>query len=290
MQLLERSTQVLEVLCLNRINACEDHRLHLLEARNGFLARVLDRRNRIADLHLSCRLDAADDVTHVAAMKDVSGYHVHLQDTDFVGLVFLSRVDELHLVAASHRAVYNLEVSDDAAERVEDRVEDKCLQRSLLVAFGTRNAFNNSTEYVFHAHACLATRTNDFLAFATKQVHDFVLDLFWHGVRHVALIDDRDDFQVVVDSHVEVTNGLSLNALSSIYNKQSTFAGGNASRDLVAEVHVSWSVDEVQDVFLAVERVFHLNRVTFDGDATLLFEVHIVEHLALRHGNGLGVL
>ena len=250
LQLLERSTQVLKVFCLNRIDACEDHRLHLFEARNGFLARVLDRRNRIADLHLCCRLDAADDVTHVAAMKDLTGHHIHFEHTDFVGFVLLARVDELHLVTAFHRTVYNLEVSNDAAKRVEDRVKDKGLQRSLLVTFGTRDAFHDGTKYVFHTHTCLAARTNDFLAFATNQVHDFVLHLFGHCVRHIALVDDGDDFEVVVDSHVEVANGLSLNALSGIYNKQGTFAGGNASRDFIREVHMSWSVDKVEDIRL----------------------------------------
>ena len=35
---------------------------------------------------------------------------------------------------------------------------------------------------------------------------------------------------------------------------------------------------------------FHLYGVALDGDATLLFQIHIVEHLTLCHGDGLGVL
>ena len=78
--------------------------------------------------------------------------------------------------------------------------------------------------------------------------------------------------------------------MRGINDQQSTLASSNASRNLVTEVNVSRSVDKVEDVFLSVERVFHLNRVTFDGDAALLFEVHIVEHLPFGHGNGLCVL
>ena len=35
--------------------------------------------------------------------------------------------------------------------------------------------------------------------------------------------------------------------------------------------------------------VFHLDCMALNGDATLLFKVHIIKHLPLRHGNSLRV-
>ena len=81
-----------------------------------------------------------------------------------------------------------------------------------------------------------------------------------------------------------------LNALCSVDHQQGTFASGNASRNLIREIHMSRSVNQVQDILLAIKRILHLNGVTLDGDAALLFQIHIVEHLAFGYLNGIRAL
>ena len=44
---------------------------------------------------------------------------------------------------------------------------------------------------------------------------------------------------------------------------------------------MSRSVNEVKNILLALVHVLHLYRVALDCDTTLLFEVHVVEHLSL---------
>ena len=254
------------------------------------MAGILDGRDSVANLDFCCRLDARDDVAHVAALQHLAGHHVHLQHAYLVGLILLARVDELHQVAALHRAVHDFEVCDDAAEGIEDGVEDERLQGSFLVALRTGDALHDGPQDVLHAHACLAAGADDFLVLAADEVHYLVLHLVGHCIGHVALVDDRNDFQVVVDGHVEVTDGLSLHALRSVDDKQGTLAGSDASAHLVAEVHVSRRVNEIENVLLPLQAVLHLYGMTLDGDAALLFQVHIVEHLPLGHGDGLSVL
>ena len=53
----------------------------------------------------------------------------------------------------------------------------------------------------------------------------------------------------MVDGHVEIRDGLCLNTLCGINNQQGTFTCCNGARHLVGEVHMSWSVNEVQDIF-----------------------------------------
>ena len=50
---------------------------------------------------------------------------------------------------------------------------------------------------------------------------------------------------------------------------------------------MSWSIDEVQQVFLGI---FHLDGMALDGNATLALQFHIIQHLSLRHLDGLGIL
>ena len=71
------------------------------------------------------------------------------------------------------------------------------------------------------------------------------------------------------ESHIEVGDRLSLDPLGSIYDQESSFAGCDGARDLIGEVYVSWSVDEVEDVGIAIQLIVHLDSVAFNGDTTL---------------------
>ena len=64
----------------------------------------------------------------------------------------------------------------------------------------------------------------------------------------VDLVDDRDDLEVVLDREVGVGERLRLDALRRVDEQQRAFAGGERSRDLVAEVDVAGRVDQVEDV------------------------------------------
>ena len=75
------------------------------------------------------------------------------------------------------------------------------------------------------------------------------------------------DVKVVVNGEVEVGNGLCLHALRGVHEQQCPFACRNGTADLVREVDVSRSVDEVQLVLLAIVGMDHLDGVALDGDA-----------------------
>ena len=81
----------------------------------------------IAHLNLGRRLDATDNISHIATSQFSTWHHVHLQNADFIGIILLAGVDECHIVALADAAVDNLEISNDATEGIEDRVEDESL-------------------------------------------------------------------------------------------------------------------------------------------------------------------
>ena len=117
-------------------------------------------------------------------------------------------------------------------------------------------------------------------------------DLVGPGDRQVDLVEHRHDGQVVLHRQIGVGDGLGLHALEGIDQQDGALAGGEAARDLVAEIDVAGRVDQVQLVDLAVGvRVVDRDRVHLDGDAAFAFEVHGVEELgaeiALGDGPGL---
>ena len=178
-----------------------------------------------------------------------------------------------------HGAVDNLEIGDDASKGIEHGVEDERLEWGRGIALWRRDALNDGIENIMHAFARARRCANDLLALAAKEVDNLVFYLVGHRIGHVALVDDGNDLQIVIDGHIEIGDGLSLNALSGIHHQKRTLAGGNGAGYFVGKVHMARSIYEVQRVLTIV----HLDGVALDGDAALLLEIHVVEHLALRH-------
>jgi hypothetical protein len=283
LQLFERSAQVLVLVGLDGIDACEDHGLDVLESGDGLGGRAVDGRDRIAHLDVGRSLDTRADIPHVAGLDLLARLHLELQHADLVGVVLAAGVEELHVVALAERAVEDAVIGDDAAERVEDRIENQRLQRAVFVAFRCRDALHDGFEHLLDAEARFARREQDFVVLAAYEVDDLILHLVDHGRIHVDLVEHGDDFEVVADGQVEVRDGLGLDALRGVDHQQGPLARRDGARDLVGEVDVARGVDEVEHVALAVAgRVLHLDGVALDGDALFALEVHVVEHLGLH--------
>ncbi len=92
--------------------------------------------NGVAHPHLRGGLDATDDIAHVACTELFARFHVEFEDAYLIGMVVLLGADEFDPVASLDAAVDDAEIADDAAEGVEDRVENKGLKGCLGVALG----------------------------------------------------------------------------------------------------------------------------------------------------------
>ena len=273
LQLFERSPEVLVLVRLDGIDAREDHRLDILEARDGLLRGIGHRGDRVADLHVGRGLDARADVAHVAGADLVARLHLELQHAHLVGVVLAARVEELDVLALADRAVEDAEIGDDAPEGVEHRVEDQRLQRGRVVALRGRDALHDGLENLLDAGAGLARGEQDVLLPAADQVDDLVLHLVDHRRLHVDLVQHGDDLQIVPHGQVEVRDRLGLDALRRVDDQQGPFARGDGARHLVGEVDVPRRVDQVERVALAVAgRVLHLDGVALDGDALFALE------------------
>ena len=71
------------------------------------------------------------------------------------------------------------------------------------------------------------------------------------GGLQVYFVEHRDDLKVGLHGQVEIGHRLGLHALGGVNHEQRPFARGKAARDLVREVYVPRSVDQVQLVLLA---------------------------------------
>ena len=116
LQLFKRCTEVFVIFRINRIKTGKHHRLHFFETGDSLLTRTGNVGNGIPYLYFLRSLDTRNDITYVTGTELVTWYHVHLEDPDFVGIIFLAGIEELHLVTFADHTVFYLEISNDTTE------------------------------------------------------------------------------------------------------------------------------------------------------------------------------
>jgi hypothetical protein len=236
------------------------------------------------------RLDVGDHVADVADVERPRLAHVRLEDADLGRFVDPSMRHRHEPRAGFELAVHDAHVRDDAAIRVELRVEDQPAQL-VLAPLGRRDAGDDRLEDLFDPDPFLRRGRDRVRAFD----HQHLLDLAAHpldvGGRQIDLVDDRDDREVLAQRQMIVGERLRLDPLGGVDHQQGAFASCQRARDLAREIDVAGRVDEVQLVRDAVVRgVRQRHGMHFDRDPALALEIHRVEqlgfHVAVLHGLG----
>src|SRR6185437_6106044 len=282
LQLVHTIAQLLEIVRIHGKDSGEYHGLHFLETLYHLRMRIISQRDRIPNLHFLGILDARNDIAHIARPHFASRVQRQFQHTHLVRPIRQTGRNEFDDIAFADASIEDTIIDDDTPERIENAVEDQRLEGSIRVTFWRGYARYDRFEDLRHPRAGTRAGQQDVFGFTPDKLDDLVPDLLDHRSVHVYLVDDRDDLQVVPDGQVQIGDGLCLNTLCRVNQKQRPLTGGQGPADLVAEVHVSRRVDQVQDIFLTPMCIIDLDCVTLDGNALLPLEVHIVQYLRLH--------
>ena len=137
------------------------------------------------------------------------------------------------------RAVHDPHQRDDADVVVEPGVDDERLQRRIRIALGGRNALDEGLEQLGDALPCLGAHAHRVRGVDADDLLDLLGDAIGVGGGQVDLVDDRQDFDALLDRRVAVRDALRLDALGGIDHQERPVAGGQRTRDFVGEVHVA---------------------------------------------------
>ena len=224
LEFFERRTKIFIIFGINRIKTCKHHWLYFFKTGNCLITRTGNVGNGIPHFYFLRCLDTRNDVTYITGTQFIPRNHIHFQHTDFIGIIFLTGIEKLHLVSFTDYTVLNLEISNDTTERIEYRVENQSLKRCFFITFRMRNAFHHCIENFFYSQTCLTGSTDNFFTLTSQQIDNFVFYFIWHSAIHVALIHHWNDFQIVFQCHVEIGDSLRLYTLGCINHQQGTFA------------------------------------------------------------------
>jgi hypothetical protein len=279
--------QVFEFGGVNREQAAEHHGLGWLEAGQGDGRQVLLVDDGVADAGVRHLLDRGGEEADFAGAKLWQHFLLRAKDAEALDGVVGVGGHQLDLLALLHHAFPDAHQHDHAQISVIPAVDQHRDQRLGAVSLRRRQLLNNSFEHSGNVQAGLRRHADRFRRIDANYVLDLLLDALDVGGRQVDLVEDRQDFQVVVQRLIDVGERLRFDALTCIYYEDRSFAGGERARHLIGEIDVARRVHQVQLIGLAVlVLVVEAHGLRLYGDAALLLDVHGIEnlrrHIALR--------
>ena len=173
----------------------------------------------------------------------------------------MSQAHHLAELVGAHQANFHADAqlaaedahqSDHAFVHVVPTVEDERADRALVRWLGRGNSFDDRFENFFDADAFLGAGENRVGGVEPDDFLDLLLGSLDIGAGQIDLVDDRNDFEPVIEREIDVGESLRFDSLARIDDQQRALARGQAARNLVGEIDVAGSIDQVEDVRLAV--------------------------------------
>jgi len=137
------------------------------------------------------------------------------------------------------------EIGNNPPEGIKYRIKYQGLEWCVRITFRRGNPIDNSVKYNINTISCFTTGFNNIIFRTTYQVNNLVFYLKWHCIFKVHLIQDRDNFQVMFYSHIEIGNCLCLYALSCINDQEGSFACSYRTGNFIREINMAGSINQV---------------------------------------------
>src|SRR3989344_3526130 len=282
-QLIQSIAHQRILVAIHRIEARVDSRLDLLVAGQLLchhlfpLLRLPGDRvayPTVTDLFQSCR-----DIAYISGLQDIGRRQAWPEDADFDGHPLLPGPEHMKHIVALDRTVHNFHIRHDAFVGIVDGVEDQGAERRLLIPSRRRHPFDHADKHLRHSGTGFPGSQEDVPFLAPQDMDDFFLGLFYLSVRQVYLVHYRDDFQPLIDRQIQVRQRLRLHPLGGINEQDRPFDRCQRAGYLIMKIDVPRGVDQVEHILRPLIGVVHLHRLELDRDATLAFEIHLIEEL-----------
>ena len=270
-------------MCIDGIEPRENHGLDFLEAGQSFERRVRIVSNGVADFRVSDILDVGDDEADFSGDELVDLDRLGSEDAESFGVEGGAVPPQTNSVALFQRALKYAGEDDHATISVEPGVENQRLKPVVGRAFGRGHALHNRLEDVGNSLSSLGANEDGVRGIEADRAFDHFFGARNVGALQIDFVDDRNNFEPVIDCEIRIGKRLGFDALRGIDDKQRALARSQGARHFVGKIHVARRVDQVELIRLTVLRgVGHADGVSLDGDAAFALQVHGIEHLGLH--------
>ena len=283
LQLFQRVAQIVVIAVLYGIQAAINHGSGLAIAWQSALRRTIGVRNSVAHASVAHVFDASSKEANLALLQLVHVHNAGLKVAHLGDLELGTGGHHANLHALFDASFHDADVKHHALVGIKLGVKHQSLQGCLAVAFGSRNALYNGLQHILNTQARLGTAQHCVAGINADNVLDFLLHMLGVGAGQINFIDNRDNFQIVVQGQIHIGQGLGFNALGSVNYQQCALAGRQSTGHLIGKVHVTGGIDKVQHIFLAIAGLVHAaHSLSLDSNTTLTLQIHGVQNLLLH--------
>jgi len=200
----------------------------------------------IADPHIADGFHTGDHIPYITGMQLTGLDELKLENPGLLNLVDTAGVHELDFGTDLHNTVENTAMNNDTPIGIVVRVKNESLQRQCIIAFRMLDLLDDGLEQHIHAKTGLGT----YLDCQRAVKPEIVINLVQASLNvcrcQINLVDDRDDRQIMLHGHIQIGQGLGLDSLGCIDEKQRTFTGADSPRYLIGKIDVTRGVDQIQ--------------------------------------------
>ncbi len=237
----------------------------------------------IADRRAENILDSGDYKADFTGLEHSGTGLLRRKYSDYIHRVRLAKGLGDDFIALFQRAILNPNQRDNALIIIEPRIDNQRLQWFIRITFRRRDRGNKVLQSVLNPHARLGTHRHGVGGIHTNDFFNFLLDPVRVCLRQIHLVQNRQDFEPLLNGGVAVRHGLRFHPLGSINYQQRAFAGSQRTGHFVGKVYVPGGVDEIKLVGIPVfGGVVERDALRLDRDTALSLNIHRIEHL-LRH-------
>ena len=271
-------------MAVGRINSAVHHGLHLLITGEGFLGRIVHGGYRITYPGIPNILNGSGKIAYHTRSQLISRNKLSRSKGSHLCYGKLRTGGHKANIAALFNASFlNSTENDNPSIAVIEGVKYQCLKGILRTPFRCGKTMHHRFQYFFHIQTGFCGNLRCIHRFKTDYIFNFMGNQFRVCRRQIHLIDNRDNFQIMIQGKISVGQGLSLNSLGSIHHQNSAIAGRQCTAYFIVKVHMPRGINEVKNIFLPVLCLIHnTNGLGFDGDTTLPLNVHIIQNLGLH--------
>ena len=183
----------------------------------------------VADAGHADVFDGGRDVADFAGLERFRVLHFGAVNTDALHVEAAAGLHEEDLIALAQGAVEDAHLDDDALVGVVPGVEEQGFQRRFRVAFGRRDVRHHALQHLGHVDPGFRADGHGIARVEPDHFLDLLLDAIDIGGGQVDFVDDRHDFEIVIEGQVDVGQGLRLDALRGVHDQQRALAGGQAA-------------------------------------------------------------
>ncbi|OQC56199.1 MAG: hypothetical protein BWX54_01518 [Verrucomicrobia bacterium ADurb.Bin018] len=265
--------------------------MHGLEARQRVFRRCAGTGHRVANHDFGGVFNVGEKIAHLPRLQDIHRLRTWIEDADLLHFVIFTGPHQPDAIPAPDGAIKNAHINNAATERVVFRVKNEGPQVARILGYRRRDALHQRFQHLRHPHAGFGADVETLFTGNGEHIFNLPRNHLRFGRRHVGFVQHWDNLDVRRRRKEGVRHRLRLHPLRGVHHQERPFTRRQTATDFIRKIHVPRGINEIELIHPTVARdVFHGHRMRLDGDATLAFQVHVVQQLvallALGHRAG----